>query len=113
MKRFFLLLLISLFAFSAPNAQQYGVQDLMKVKRVGDPQLSPDARTIAFTITDTDQKTLKRTTQIYLLPAAGGGEAAASLCAGAACGADSFAVRFASGGTNASGSSERRTLPVA
>ncbi len=48
------------------------IDDLVRVRRAGDSQLSPDGRTIAFTITDTDVAANRRATQIYLMPATGG-----------------------------------------
>jgi hypothetical protein len=36
-------------AAPAQNARPFTVDDLLKVRRVNDPQLSPDGRTIAFT----------------------------------------------------------------
>src|ERR1051325_290096 len=57
-------------------AQQTGrrltVNELLKVHRVSDPQVSPDGRTIAFTITDPDVAANKPRTQIYLVPMEGG-----------------------------------------
>jgi dipeptidyl aminopeptidase/acylaminoacyl peptidase len=44
----------------------------MKVRRVGDPQVSPKGDLVAFTITDMDQAANKSTSQIYLVPLSGG-----------------------------------------
>ncbi len=48
------------------------VDDLLKVRRVGDPQLSPDGRLIAYQISDPDKAANRSRTQIYLIPTAGG-----------------------------------------
>jgi dipeptidyl aminopeptidase/acylaminoacyl peptidase len=48
------------------------IDDLQKIRRVADPQLSPDGRWIAYTITDTDIANNRRTTQIYLISSEGG-----------------------------------------
>lgn len=74
MKRLFAIVLISLCAVSLVAAQErrFTVDDLLKVRRVSDPQLSPKGDQIAFAITDVDQAANKSTTQIYLLPIAGG-----------------------------------------
>jgi dipeptidyl aminopeptidase/acylaminoacyl peptidase len=48
------------------------VDDLLKVRRVGDPQLSPDGRLIAYQISDPDKAANRSRTQIYLIPVAGG-----------------------------------------
>jgi dipeptidyl aminopeptidase/acylaminoacyl peptidase len=50
----------------------FTIDDLIQVRRVGDPQLSPDGRWIAYTIADTDKAANRRTTQIYLVSAEGG-----------------------------------------
>ncbi|HXG94248.1 MAG TPA: S9 family peptidase [Blastocatellia bacterium] len=58
------------------NRQQpsrpFTIDDLIKIRRASDPQLSPDGRTIAYTITDTDKEANRRTTQIYLISTEGG-----------------------------------------
>lgn len=50
----------------------FKVDDLIKVRRVSDPQISPDGRWIAYTITDTDKTANRGTTQIYLVSSNGG-----------------------------------------
>ncbi|HXG63905.1 MAG TPA: S9 family peptidase [Blastocatellia bacterium] len=50
----------------------FTVDDLIEVRRVADPQLSPDGRWVAYTITDTDKAANRRTTQIYLISIDGG-----------------------------------------
>ncbi len=75
MKRLFASALMLALALGAAFAQSYRpftINDLIPVKRVGDPQLSPDGRSIAFTITDTDFDANRRTTQIYLVSIEGG-----------------------------------------
>jgi dipeptidyl aminopeptidase/acylaminoacyl peptidase len=75
MKRFFVVTVISLLAFaSSAFAQEhrFTIDDLLKVRRVGDPQISPKGDLVAFTITNVDKTTNKSTTQIYLVPLGGG-----------------------------------------
>ena len=75
MKRFFVVSVISLLAFgSFASAQdhRFTIDDLLKVRRVSDPQVSPKGNLVAFTITDVDKTTNKSTTQIYLVPLGGG-----------------------------------------
>ncbi|HEV2881575.1 MAG TPA: S9 family peptidase [Pyrinomonadaceae bacterium] len=48
------------------------VDDLLKVRRVGDPQLSPDGRFIAYQISDPDKAANRSRTHIYLIPTTGG-----------------------------------------
>jgi dipeptidyl aminopeptidase/acylaminoacyl peptidase len=75
MKRFvFLAFTLLLVASAATLAQTrtYTVEDLMKVKRVGDPQVSPDGRWVAFTIGDVNFEANRTITQIYVTPIGGG-----------------------------------------
>jgi dipeptidyl aminopeptidase/acylaminoacyl peptidase len=74
MKRFFAVSIISLFALALVHAQErrFTIDDLLKVRRVGDPQVSPKGDLVAFTITDVDKVANKSTTQIYLVPLGGG-----------------------------------------
>ncbi|MGH9901264.1 MAG: S9 family peptidase, partial [Pyrinomonadaceae bacterium] len=71
-----LTLALALCAATAVVAQQarrpFTINDLLKVRRVGDPQLSPDGRMIAYTITDPDRAANRGRTQIYLIPVGGG-----------------------------------------
>ena len=59
-------------AKTTPPARAFAIDDLITMRRVGDPQISPDGRTIAYTVTDTDKAANKRTTQIYLVSVDGG-----------------------------------------
>jgi len=70
----FLAFALLLVASAATLAQTrtYTVEDLMKVKRVGDPQVSPDGRRVAFTIGDVDFDANRTITQIYVTPIGGG-----------------------------------------
>ena len=75
MKRFFVVSVISLLAFASfasAQQRQFTIDDLLKVRRVSDPQVSPKGDLVAFTITDVDRTTNKSTTQIYLVPLGGG-----------------------------------------
>src|SRR5438309_496088 len=75
MKRFFAVSIISLFAFAtfaSAQERRFTIDDLLKIRRVGDPQVSPKGDFVAFTITDMDKAANKGTTQIYLVPLSGG-----------------------------------------
>jgi len=75
MKRIFTFAVISLFAmvtFAFAQERRLTIDELLKVRRVGDPQISPKGDLVAFTITDVDQADNKSTTQIYLVPLGGG-----------------------------------------
>ena len=47
------------------------IQDLLGAVRVGDPQLSPDGKQVAFVRTTTDVATGKRNADIWIVPADG------------------------------------------
>ena len=72
MRRLSFLILISCLAFITVSAQTFTFNDLMKIRRVGDPQLSPDGKTVAFTIGDVDKAANKTLTQIYTVSIDGG-----------------------------------------
>src|SRR5262245_30734859 len=75
MKRLFALVLIGLCALvstAAAQERRFTIDDLLKVRRVGDPQVSPKGDMVAFSITNVDQAANKSTTQLYLVPVGGG-----------------------------------------
>ena len=65
-------LLVGLCALAAAQNRTYTIDDLMKVRRVGDPQLSPDGRRVAFTIGDVNFDGNRVLTQIYVTSIEGG-----------------------------------------
>ena len=85
MKRVFALFTIFVLSFAIVAAKEQQparpltIDDVLKVRRVSDPQISPDGRWIAFTIADTDKPANKRTSQIYLISTDGGEPRAARL----------------------------------
>ena len=76
MKRFPFLAAFVLLALTSAFAQQaaspFTINDLLKVRRVGDPQVSPDGKWIAYSIGDVNKEANRTLTQIYLLPTGGG-----------------------------------------
>lgn len=75
MKRFLAASAISLFVFASfafAQERRFVIDDLLKVRRVSDPQVSPKGDLVAFTITDVDKAANKSSTQIYLVPLSGG-----------------------------------------
>jgi dipeptidyl aminopeptidase/acylaminoacyl peptidase len=75
MKRFFAVSIISLLtcgSIAFAQERRFTIDDLLKVRRVSDPQLSPKGDQVALTITDMDKAANKGTTQIYVVPLAGG-----------------------------------------
>jgi dipeptidyl aminopeptidase/acylaminoacyl peptidase len=74
MKRLVVLVLLLVGLCSVAAAQsRYTVEDLLKVRRVADPQLSPDGKRVAFTIGDVDLDASRVVTQIYVTSLEGGG----------------------------------------
>jgi len=57
---------------SAQENRRFTVEELLKVRRVGDPQVSPDGQGLAFTIGDVNWDANKVVTQIYVMPVNGG-----------------------------------------
>src|SRR5436305_7303925 len=75
MKRYFIVSIIGLLGFAAiASAQErrFTIDELLKVRRVSDPQVSPKGDLVAFTVTDMDKTANKGTTQIYVVPLGGG-----------------------------------------
>lgn len=73
MKRLFFPLFVLAFLFVNAQAQtSFNINDLMKIRRVGDPQISPDGKTVAFTIGDVNVTANRTVTQIYSIPVSGG-----------------------------------------
>ena len=73
MKRLLSSIAIIMLVLTPVAAQRYQkplkpftIDELLQVRRVGEPQISPDGRWIAYTIADTDKAANRRTTQIYL-----------------------------------------------
>jgi len=76
MKRFvavFTVLLIGLCSLAAAQNRTYTIEDLLKVRRVGDPQVSPDGKHVAFTIGDVNFDANRAVNQIYIVSIDGGG----------------------------------------
>src|SRR5438105_684729 len=75
MKRFFAVSFVALLALAGVvigQERRFTIDDLLKVRRVGDPQVSPKGDMVAFTITNVDKTANKSTTQIYVVPLGGG-----------------------------------------
>ncbi len=66
MKRF-----LSVFAFLVlavvSASAQFGINDLINVKRVGDPQLSPDGRTVAYVVGTVDKAANRTLNQVWIV----------------------------------------------
>ena len=69
---FLLILLSSLPAFSQ-SKHPFTFEDMMKLKRVGEPVPSPDGKWVLFAAVDVDLAANKKTSHIWIVPLAGGG----------------------------------------
>ena len=56
----------------AQGPPAFTVDEMLKLKRVSDPQLSPDGTRIAFVVTDVSLDANTRNNDIWVVPAAGG-----------------------------------------
>jgi dipeptidyl aminopeptidase/acylaminoacyl peptidase len=76
MRRLSFLLLA--FFLSIPSFSQakhpFTFEDMMKLKRVGAPQVSPDGKWVLFSVVDVDLEANTRTPHIWVVPIAGGQE---------------------------------------
>src|SRR6266852_4612173 len=73
-----LLLFLLAFVFTLPGVAQakhpFTFDDMMKLKRVGDPQVSPDGKWVIFSVVDVDLEANIKTPHIWIVPTAGGQE---------------------------------------
>jgi len=56
----------------AQESRRFTIEELLKVRRVGDVQLAPDGKRVAFTIGDVNSDANRIVTQIYVMPISGG-----------------------------------------
>jgi len=76
MRRCFLIFLALIaFGFSAVAQAKhpFTFEDMMKLKRVGDPQVSPDGKWVIFSVVDVNLDANTKTPHIWIVPTAGGG----------------------------------------
>src|SRR5690348_7401528 len=64
------LLLFSAVLFA--QKQPFDAQALLQLARISDPQVSPDGRTVAFSVQNIDVPNNKKITQIYVVAVGGG-----------------------------------------
>jgi dipeptidyl aminopeptidase/acylaminoacyl peptidase len=73
-----LLLALCILALVIPALTQakhpFTFEDMMKLKRVGDPQVSPDGKWVIFSVVDVDLAANTKTPHIWIVPTAGGQE---------------------------------------
>src|SRR3974377_1055124 len=67
----FFLLAFSLFA-PAQAKNPFPFEDMMQLKRVGEPTVSPDSRWVAFSVVDVNLDENTKTPHLWIIPVAGG-----------------------------------------
>lgn len=67
-----LLLLIQLNAVSQGKEKPLSIDDIINLKGVRNPQISPDGKWIAFTVSTSDLKKDKSETRLWMIPSSGG-----------------------------------------
>ena len=75
MRRFFpsLLVLALTLPVLAQARHPFTFEDMMKLKRVGDPEVSPDGKWVIFSVVDVDLDANTKTPHIWIVPTAEGG----------------------------------------
>src|ERR1051325_9421605 len=59
-------------AFAQSPSARFSVQEMLKIQRVADPQLSPDGRWVAYQVTVPDVAANRNRSQIFVVAVAGG-----------------------------------------
>src|ERR1700722_3897526 len=72
MRRCLLMLLLSVFPVFAQSKHPFKFEDMMSLKRVGEPIVSPDGKWVLFSAIDVDLASNKKTPHIWIVPTAGG-----------------------------------------
>lgn len=76
MKRFaisFSVVVLLFASLATAQERRFSIEDVLKVRRVGDPRVSPDGKRVAFTIGDVSRDANKVITQIYVIGIDGSG----------------------------------------
>ena len=70
MRRFFLAFLVLTFTFPAiaQAKHPFTFEDMMKLKRVGEPEVSPDGKWVIFSVVDVDLEANTKTPHIWIVP---------------------------------------------
>ncbi len=73
-----ILVSLALIAFAFPAFAQakhpFTFDDMMKLKRVGEPEVSPDGKWVIFSVVDVDLEANTKTPHVWIVPTAGGQE---------------------------------------
>src|SRR5947199_5072507 len=71
MKRLLFVLLLVAVPLAAQTKRAFTIEDFYRVKSLGDLSLSPDGRTLLFTVSTSDLPHAKRTTRLWIMDADG------------------------------------------
>jgi len=76
MRRLFSVFLLMLWVAPvfAQDRRPFTFEDMMKLKRVGEPEVSPDGKWVVFSVVDVSLEANTKTPHIWIVPAAGGAE---------------------------------------
>ncbi len=76
MRRLVLSFLVLAFTFPAFTQAKhpFTFEDMMKLKRVGEPEVSPDGKWVIFSLVDVDLEANTKTPHLWIIPTAGGEE---------------------------------------
>jgi len=76
MRRFLIAVLMCLVVVPvfAQSRHPFTFEDMMKLKRVGEPEVSPDGKWVIFSVVDVDLAANTKTPHIWIVPTAGGKE---------------------------------------
>ena len=76
MRRFFAIVLVCFFSVAALGQAKhpFTFEDMMKLKRVGEPVPSPDGKWVLFSVIDVDLAANTKTSHIWIVPLSGGQE---------------------------------------
>src|SRR5437588_3690966 len=76
MRRLLLFLCLLMYAFSTSGFAQakhlFTFEDMMKLKRVGEPEISPDGNWVIFSVVDVDLNANTKTPHIWIVPSKNG-----------------------------------------
>ena len=67
-----LLLLLAACTIASAQKKPFDVNALLELKRIGDPQISPDGKLVAFTVQTVDVEANKKPVQVWVVPLEGG-----------------------------------------
>ena len=71
---FFLLILVFILPAFSQDKHPFTFEDMMKLKRVGEPVPSPDGKWVLFAAVDVDLAANTKTSHTWIVPLAGGQE---------------------------------------